>query len=82
MPEFAGSSLKPPDQRLERLKALNIVFHEKLGTQAARIERIVSLARRIAPLAGADADIAARAATLAKADLVTEMVGEFLNCRA
>ncbi|MBB3808690.1 glycine--tRNA ligase subunit beta [Pseudochelatococcus contaminans] len=77
LPEFAGSSLKPLDQRLERLKALNIVFHEKLGTQAARIERIVSLARRIAPLAGADADIAARAATLAKADLVTEMVGEF-----
>ncbi|MGV6874035.1 glycine--tRNA ligase subunit beta [Pseudochelatococcus sp. B33] len=77
LPEFAGSDLKPLDQRLERLRALGIVFHEKLGTQAARIERITALARRIAPLVGADVDKAVRAATLAKADLVTEMVGEF-----
>ncbi|MFT0892351.1 glycine--tRNA ligase subunit beta [Pseudochelatococcus sp. G4_1912] len=77
LPEFSGSALKPLDQRLERLRALNIVFHEKLGTQAARIERLARLARHIAPLVGADADKAERAAFLSKADLVTEMVGEF-----
>ncbi|MGI6245283.1 MAG: glycine--tRNA ligase subunit beta [Pseudochelatococcus sp.] len=77
LPEFAGSALSPLDQRLERLKALNIVFHEKLGTQAARIERIGRLASFLAPLVGADAALVARAAALAKADLVTEMVGEF-----
>ncbi|MBP0574109.1 glycine--tRNA ligase subunit beta, partial [Mycobacterium tuberculosis] len=67
----------PLDQRLEKLKALNVVFHEKLGTQGARVERIVRLAREIAPVVGADPDLAARAATLAKADLMTEVVGEF-----
>ncbi|MFC0219142.1 glycine--tRNA ligase subunit beta [Pseudochelatococcus lubricantis] len=77
LPEFVGSALKPLDQRLERLKALNIVFHEKLGTQAARIGRIAKLAGLIAPLVGADAGKVERAAGLAKADLVTEMVGEF-----
>ena len=55
----------------------NIVFHEKLGTVAERVDRIEKLAREIAPLIGADADDAARAAQLAKADLVTGMVGEF-----
>jgi glycyl-tRNA synthetase beta chain len=72
--ESAG---KPLDQRLAKLRALNIVFHEKLGTQGQRIERIMALAREIAPLVGADPDKAARAAELAKADLVSEMVGEF-----
>jgi glycyl-tRNA synthetase beta chain len=55
----------------------NIVFHEKLGTQAARIRRIVDLSVEIAPRVGADATKAARAAQLAKADLLTEVVGEF-----
>lgn len=55
----------------------NIVFHEKLGTQAARIKRIERLAAEIAPLVGADAAKTARAAKLAKADLLTEVVGEF-----
>lgn len=54
-----------------------IVFHEKLGTQAARIKRIERLAAEIAPLVGADVAKAARAAHLAKADLLTEVVGEF-----
>jgi glycyl-tRNA synthetase beta chain len=54
-----------------------IVFHEKLGTQAARIARIEKLATEIAPLVGADAAKTARAAKLAKTDLLTEVVGEF-----
>jgi glycyl-tRNA synthetase beta chain len=55
----------------------NIVFHEKLGTQAERIARIERLAAEIAPLVGADIEKAKRAARLAKADLLTEVVGEF-----
>ncbi|MDI1267084.1 MAG: glycine--tRNA ligase subunit beta [bacterium] len=54
-----------------------IVFHEKLGTQAARIKRIERLVAEIAPLVGGDAAKAKRAAQLAKADLLTEVVGEF-----
>ena len=54
-----------------------IVFHEKLGTQAARIKRIERLAAEIAPLVCADVAKATRAAHLAKADLLTEVVGEF-----
>ena len=55
----------------------NIVFHEKLGTQAERIKRIERLAAEIAPLVGADVEKTRRAAHLAKADLLTEVVGEF-----
>ncbi|HXL13894.1 MAG TPA: glycine--tRNA ligase subunit beta [Bradyrhizobium sp.] len=55
----------------------SIVFHEKLGTQAERIARIERLAAEIAPLVGADVEKAKRAAHLAKADLLTEVVGEF-----
>ncbi|ERF81099.1 glycine--tRNA ligase subunit beta [Bradyrhizobium viridifuturi] len=54
-----------------------IVFHEKLGTQAERIKRIEALAAEIAPLVGADVEKTKRAARLAKADLLTEVVGEF-----
>ncbi|MCA1397805.1 glycine--tRNA ligase subunit beta [Bradyrhizobium sp. BRP56] len=54
-----------------------IVFHEKLGTQAERIKRIERLAAEIAPLVGADVAKTRRAARLAKADLLTEVVGEF-----
>src|SRR6476660_3393593 len=54
-----------------------IVFHEKLGTQAERIKRIQRLAAEIAPAVGADVEKAKRAAHLAKADLLTEVVGEF-----
>ncbi|MBQ0823162.1 glycine--tRNA ligase subunit beta [Microvirga sp. HBU67558] len=63
------------EDRLEKLKS--IVFHEKLGTQYERVERIAALARELAPMVGADPELAERAARLAKADLVTEMVGEF-----
>ncbi len=62
----------------ERLPKLNqIVFHEKLGTQGERIQRISSLAEKMASLVGADPKKAHRAALLCKADLVSEMVGEF-----
>ena len=63
------------DDRLPKLD--QIVFHEKLGTQGERIKRICALARKLAPIVGTDPDKAARAAMLCKADLVTEMVGEF-----
>ncbi len=55
----------------------HITFHEKLGTQGERVERIRKLARTLAPLVGADPQLADRAAQLAKADLVSETVGEF-----
>ncbi len=55
----------------------NIVFHEKLGTQGERIKRIERLAAEIAPSVGADVEKTKRAAHLAKADLLTEVVGEF-----
>jgi glycyl-tRNA synthetase beta chain len=54
-----------------------IVFHEKLGTQGERIGRITALAGQLAPLVGADVAKAERAAQLCKADLLTEVVGEF-----
>jgi glycyl-tRNA synthetase beta chain len=62
----------------EWLDALDsVTFHNKLGSQKARIERIAALAREIAPMVGADPEVAARAARLAKADLRSAMVGEF-----
>ena len=62
----------------DRLAKLDqIVFHEKLGTQGERVKRLEGLAHDIAPYVGADGDLAARAARLAKADLTSEMVGEF-----
>src|SRR5579864_98807 len=63
------------EDRLEKFK--HIIFHEKLGTQAERIERIERLAAELAPLVGADVEKARRAARLCKADLLTEVVGEF-----
>jgi glycyl-tRNA synthetase beta chain len=58
-------------------KFQQIVFHEKLGSQAERIARIVALVGQLAPLVGADVAKAERAAQLCKADLLTEVVGEF-----
>jgi glycyl-tRNA synthetase beta chain len=55
----------------------NVTFHAKLGSQADRIRRIEALAREIAPHVGADPDMAAQAARVAKADLSSEMVYEF-----
>jgi glycyl-tRNA synthetase beta chain len=63
------------EDRLEKFKS--IVFHEKLGTQWERIERIERLAAELAPIVGADVEKAKRAALLCKADLLTEVVGEF-----
>ncbi len=54
-----------------------VTFHNKLGSQADRISRIAALAREVAPLVGADGDLAAQAARVAKADLQSAMVGEF-----
>lgn len=54
-----------------------VVYHNKLGSQGERIERLAKLSGDIAALIGADVEKAKRAATLAKADLVTLMVGEF-----
>ena len=58
-------------------KLSNVTFHNKLGTQAERIDRIAALAREIAPVVGANADLAEQAARVAKADLSSEMVYEF-----
>jgi glycyl-tRNA synthetase beta chain len=55
----------------------NVTFHNKLGSQADRVDRIEALAREIAPLVGAKPDLAAEAARIAKADLQSAMVGEF-----
>jgi len=62
----------------ERVAALDgVTFHAKLGSQGDRVKRLVRLAGQIAPMVGADPAFARRAAFLAKADLVTGMVGEF-----
>ncbi|MFN4154680.1 MAG: glycine--tRNA ligase subunit beta [Paracoccaceae bacterium] len=55
----------------------SVTFHNKLGSQADRIARVAALAREIAPMVGADPDLAERAAKLAKLDLRSAMVGEF-----
>ncbi|TPI54956.1 glycine--tRNA ligase subunit beta [Mesorhizobium sp. B3-1-3] len=69
---------EPLDQRMARLDHLNVTFHAKLGTQGQRVERIRRLAEELAPVVGgADAALVARASVLAKADLQTEVVGEF-----
>ena len=76
LPDAKDKAAKPLDQRLAKLER-SVVFHEKLGTQGERVARIEALARELAPKVGADPELAARAAHLAKADLATEMVGEF-----
>ncbi len=58
-------------------KLSGVTFHAKLGTMAERVERIAKLAVEIAPLVGADAAEAEKAARLSKADLASGMVGEF-----
>jgi glycyl-tRNA synthetase beta chain len=75
--KFGLDLKKPLDQRMARLDHLGVTFHAKLGTQGERVERIRRLARELAPIVGADPDLADRAAVLAKADLQTEVVGEF-----
>ncbi len=58
-------------------KLASVVYHNKLGSQGERVGRVTAIAREVARLIGADGEKAARAAQLAKADLVTDMVGEF-----
>ncbi|MFN3544145.1 MAG: glycine--tRNA ligase subunit beta [Thiobacillus sp.] len=54
-----------------------VVYHNKLGSQGERVERVRAIARWVAERVGADVKLADRAALLAKADLLTDMVGEF-----
>ena len=63
------------EDRFEKLG--QIVFHEKLGTVKDKAERVMALAKELAPKVGADPAQAERAAKLAKCDLVSDMVGEF-----
>lgn len=63
------------EDRLEKLKG--VTFHAKLGTMYERVERIAALAGELAPIVGADKSKAVQAARLAKADLVSGVVGEF-----
>ncbi|KRA55965.1 glycine--tRNA ligase subunit beta [Devosia sp. Root635] len=72
---YRGDLALPLEHGLPKLE--ETVFHAKLGTQFARVERLVKLAAEIAPKVGADPERAKRAAMLAKADLTTGMVGEF-----
>jgi glycyl-tRNA synthetase beta chain len=58
-------------------KLSTIAFKDELGSLGDKVERVAALARELAPAVGADPDLAERAARLAKADLVSEMVGEF-----
>ncbi|MBA5607676.1 glycine--tRNA ligase subunit beta [Duganella sp. FT3S] len=72
---FEQDKKKSLGSRLPLLK--NVVYHNKLGTQAERSERVTALAAAIAHALGADVALASRGAMLAKADLLTDMVGEF-----
>ncbi|MDQ0346919.1 glycine--tRNA ligase subunit beta [Ancylobacter vacuolatus] len=65
----------PLAERLEKFG--NVTFHEKLGSQLERIRRIAALAKALAPMVGADPNLAEQAALYAKSDLRTEVVGEF-----
>jgi glycyl-tRNA synthetase beta chain len=72
---FEQDKKKTLESRLPLLK--NVVYHNKLGTQAERSERVTALAGVIAAKLGADVAMTERAARLSKADLLTDMVGEF-----
>jgi glycyl-tRNA synthetase beta chain len=72
---FDQDRKKTLESRVELLD--NVVYHNKLGSQGARVKRQSKLAAAIAGKLGAAAELAARAAMLAKADLITDMVGEF-----
>ena len=72
---YQGDLATPLEHGLPKLE--DMVFHAKLGSQFAMVQRLVNLAAEIAPQVGADVEKTKRAAMLAKADLVTGMVGEF-----
>ncbi|MEL6980222.1 MAG: glycine--tRNA ligase subunit beta, partial [Pseudomonadota bacterium] len=73
---FYQNDLSAPLEAMTK-KLKTVVFHNQLGSQADRVARLAPLARALAPLTGADPGEAERAARLAKADLVSEMVYEF-----
>ncbi|NPT42666.1 glycine--tRNA ligase subunit beta [Paraburkholderia sp. 1N] len=72
---FEQDKKKPLADRVPLLA--NVVYHNKLGSALQRVERVEALAGAIASLIGTDVALAKRAARLAKADLITDMVGEF-----
>ncbi|GAB5101000.1 glycine--tRNA ligase subunit beta [Caballeronia sp. HLA56] len=72
---FTQDKKKRLEDRVPQLA--NVVYHNKLGSALQRVERLEALAGEIAPLVGVDAALTRRAARLAKADLLTDMVGEF-----
>jgi len=72
---FEQDQKKPLAARVPLLA--NVVYHNKLGSQLQRVERVTAIAAAIAPQIGADVTRVERAAQLAKADLLTDMVGEF-----
>jgi len=72
---FEQDKKKPLADRVPLLA--NVVYHNKLGSQLQRVERLEALAGQVAGLSGADVALAKRGARLAKADLLTDMVGEF-----
>ncbi len=72
---FEQDKKKPLAERVPLLA--NVVYHNKLGSALQRVERVEALAGAIAGMTGADVALAKRAARLAKADLITDMVGEF-----
>jgi len=72
---FEQDKKKTLESRLPQLA--NVVYHNKLGTQAERTQRVTRLAGAIATRLGYDVQLAERGAQLAKADLLTDMVGEF-----
>lgn len=72
---FDTDKKTPQNERVEQLA--NVVYHNRLGSQLQRTERVQSLAAMIANQLGADSKQAERAAYLAKADLTSLMVGEF-----
>ena len=72
---FDQDRKKPLASRIDALSS--VVYHNKIGNQRARIDRLASLAKQWASATGADPQQAERAALLAKADLLTDMVGEF-----
>jgi len=72
---FEQDKKKSLESRLPLLA--NVVYHNKLGTQAERTQRVTRLAGAIARRLGYDVLLAERGAQLAKADLLTDMVGEF-----
>jgi glycyl-tRNA synthetase beta chain len=72
---FEQDKKRPLADRVPQLA--NVVYHNKLGSALQRVERVEALAGAIAQMIGADVALAKRGAHLAKADLLTDMVGEF-----